>query len=77
MTGDAGALAIASAAADAGVLMVERVGAMAVMSARHPEALADPLVRAGVLAVARAQGIRDLAIELTDDDGAAPPLPRD
>jgi len=77
MKGEPAALALASAASGAEVLAVDLDGAMAVLFVRHPEALADPEARSRVLAAARAQGIRNVAIELTDDDGAASRLPRD
>ena len=70
-------LALAQAAADAGVLAVERDGAMAVLLATHPERLADRSARERLLAVAKGAGIGTLAVELVDDDGAATRLPRD
>ena len=70
-------LALAEDAADAGVLAVERDGAMAVVRARHPEALADRAARDRLLSVAKQAGIRDLAVELVDDDRTTPRLPRD
>ena len=70
------ALTAADAGPAAGFLAVEREDALAVVIVRRPEALADRGVRERLLAVAAAHGIRNLAIELVDDDGAAPRLPR-
>jgi hypothetical protein len=77
VNGEPVVLALASAAAVAGVLAVELDGAMAVLLVRDPRSLASGAVRERVLAVAKAGGIRSVAVELVDDDGAAPRLPRD
>jgi hypothetical protein len=77
VNGEPVVLALASAAADAGVRAVELDGAMAVLLVRDPRSLASETARERVLAVAKAAGIRSVAVELVDDDGAAPRLPRD
>ena len=79
MTSDASllrALTAADAELAAELLTVEREGALAVLTVRRPEALADRGARERLLAVAAVHGIRNLAIELVADDGAAPRLPR-
>lgn len=77
MNGEPVVLALASAAADADVLAVEVDGAMAVLLVRHPQSLSSRAVRERLLAVAKDAGIRNLAVELVDDDDAASRLPRD
>jgi len=56
---------------------VERRGALAVVRTAHAEAFADAAHRARLLALARAEGITHLALELDDDADPAAPLPRD
>lgn len=77
MSGESAALALAIAAGAAGALAVERDGAMAVVLVLHPGALAHRMAREQLLAVAQEHGIRNLAVELVDDDSATPRLPRD
>ena len=55
---------------------LERRGTLGVLRSADPSAAADPALRARLLALAAAEGLTHLALELEDDAGTAPPLPR-
>lgn len=56
---------------------VERRGALAIIHAADATPFSDASHRARVLALARAEGITHLALELDDHADAAPPVPGD
>jgi len=55
---------------------VERRDRLAVLRVRDAAPFADAALRARLLALAAADGITHLALELDDDDRDAAPLPR-
>ena len=55
---------------------VEVREALAVLRVRDAAPFADAAYRARLLALAAAEGITHLALELEDDDGDTPSLPR-